>query len=135
MQTVVEYKGWSLYDKVIIVERKGYTEKDISQGYVVDPKNKKSLKSARGWATTYKYDEDHNPVRDADGRMVEVEPEEFLLDNEGFKVKLSESANGSSQGGKLSFWNCIISKGDKQWLIGINAELLLHLLMQSISNE
>ena len=51
--------------------------------------------------------------------------------NEGFTLELLDSADGSSQGGKLSFWNCKISKDGKEFIIGINADYLLEILLHN----
>ena len=129
------YEGWTLYDKVIIVEKIVYNynyglgkriKTDEKQGYIVDPKNKKQLETAMSWAETKEYD--YNPET-KQNEIIKVNKgiiHEFQ--NEDFEIELLDSAEGSSQGGKLSFWNCKISKDDKSWIIGINADLLLKCL-------
>ncbi len=53
-------------------------------------------------------------------------------DNGTFEIILDEAAGSSSQGGKLSFWNCIIKAADgKAFLVGISSDLLLHLMMKN----
>ncbi len=134
-----EYTGWKLFDEVIIVAKPrhsynyktGETEtlKDC-QGYLVDPSNKKQLENAISWATTYDYEykTDENGKRICTGRTP-ILPEQFTYDNDGFELELHTSAGGSSQGGKLSFWNCWITAPDgKRFLIGIAADLLLDVL-------
>lgn len=138
------YIGWKLFDKVTIVAkprksynyRTGETETlENCQGYVVDPNNKKQLENAIKWATTYEYtyEEDENGNKKCTGSIT-VPPEQFTYDNDGFELELYKSADGSSQGGKLSFWNCwITAPDDKKFLIGIAADLLLDLLKNTIT--
>lgn len=58
------------------------------------------------------------------GKMTQVE-------NTGFRLSFNQSANDSSQGGDLSFWNCdITSKDGETWLIGVNSQSLLELLKE-----
>lgn len=135
----MNYQGWTLFDKVLIVAKKQgywdyteycYKQTDEWQGYIVDPSNKKMKESALQWALEYKslYDENHKYT----GRE-EIPGTEFLYDNEGFRLELLETAGGSSQGGKLSFWNCMITAPDgKKFKVGIAADLLLELLLQTV---
>ena len=130
-----KYEGWNLYDKVIIVgkartvwNREKYcweTQEGIQQGYLVDPKNKKQLENAERWAETVRYEYNKELGRSEAVETVKGTVDTF--DNDGFEIELLESADGSSQGGKLSFWNCKISKAGKTWIVGINADLLLSL--------
>ena len=126
------YAGWQLFDKVIIVAKK-YRHwvdheyiTDGLQGYVVDPSNKKMLESACHWGRWTEYGED-DPIT---GRCktIEHEPEEFAFDNKDFTLELVDCAEQSSQGGKLSFWNCKITKDGHEFIIGIAANLLLDVL-------
>lgn len=126
------YAGWQLFDKVIIVAR-GYNHwsngkyiNDGIQGYIVDPSNKKMLESARNWGKWTEYGEYVQGV--GYPNRVEHEPEEFIFDNNGFTLELVDCAENSSQGGKLSFWNCNITKDGKTFLVGIAANLLLDVL-------
>ena len=136
-----KYTGWKLFDKVTIVAKKvmtydyktrTYFDTGNVQGYLVDPSNKKQLEAARNWGTTYK-----NIYQEVDGKLKYVdreiiEPEEYTYDNDGFTLELHNSAEGSSQGGKLSFWNCWITAPDgHRFLIGIAADLLLDVLKSS----
>ena len=132
------YTGWKLFDKVTIVAKKmlAYdyktgetTDKGNVQGYLVDPTNKKQLEAARNWGTTYKsiYEEVDGKRQFVDKEI--IEPDEYTYDNDGFTLELHNSAEGSSQGGKLSFWNCWITAPDgNRFLIGIAADLLLDVL-------
>lgn len=132
------YTGWKLFDKVTIVTKKMYsynyntgdtTDTGDVQGYLVDTTNKKQLETARSWGTTYNYIyEEVDGKRKCVDKEI-IEPDEFTYDNKDFTLELAESANGSSQGGKLSFWNCWITSPDgKRFLIGIAADLLLDVL-------
>lgn len=148
----MDYKGIKIYNKIIIVEKTeviegGYYWEDriVNQGYVVDPENKKMLDTALRWAKWTKYDksilggkyywhkevtDDMRKAYDASEKKIDGVVHEY--NNGSFTISLSESASGSSQGGKLSFWNCIITAPDgNSFLIGINSELLLHLLMST----
>lgn len=135
---MAEYQGWTLFDTVLILAKPtGYWDYENSkwvdtgdwQGYVVDPSNKKMIESARTWAMTYKslYDESGK----YSGRD-EIPGTEFTYPNDGFTLELKETAQHSSQGGKLSFWNCWVTAPDgTRFKIGIAADLLLELLLQS----
>ncbi len=136
-----DYVGYSLFDKVIIVAKNIVEEYrwsrdsndkvsyevifgDRWQGYVVDPSNKSMLKSALEWG------KQHKSIYQ-DGMYVgseEIPPEQFEFDNNGWELELLRVADGSSQGGKLSFWTCKVSKDDKTFEVGINADLLLDVL-------
>lgn len=132
------YTGWKLFDKITIVARaitywdnKAYCWKETgeSQGFIVDSTNKKQLDTARKWGAVTHYN-----YENVDGKLqctgsYDITPEEYTYDNKDFTLELSESAEGSSQGGKLSFWNCWITASDgKRFLIGIAADLLLDVL-------
>lgn len=134
-----DYKGWSLFDKVLIVAKKDVvydhaigksTPTGDYIGYVVDPTNTKMRENALAWAKTSIWEYDEN--KKFTGRYTTVEGEEFLYDNQGFTLELKDSAGASSQGGKLSFWNCWITASDgKKFRIGIAADLLLDVLKSS----
>jgi gamma-glutamylcyclotransferase (GGCT)/AIG2-like uncharacterized protein YtfP len=109
---------YKLYEKVIIVE------KENGQAYVVEPENKKMLENARKWAVT-----NHNDGR---GNYTQTVGKEYSYENKGFKLTLHSAAEYSWGQGKLSFWNCTITTPDnKEFLIGVNADLLLDLLKMS----
>lgn len=134
----MEYQGWTLFDKVLIVakpcgqwdfDQNKYVTNGIWQGYVVDPSNNKMKENAQRWAETCTTKYDENGKYCGYDRTPGTE---YLYDNDGFALELLESASGSSQGGKLSFWNCMITAPDGlKFKIGIAADLLLELLMQS----
>lgn len=122
-----EYKGFNIPDKIIIVSKDVYEydyEKhervltDKKQGYVVIPGNKSTLESALNWADVkYDFVNDERVYQDYDKHVHEYE-------NGKFSVRIVDSANSSSQGGKLSFWTCELAIGQDKYLIGINADLL-----------
>lgn len=108
-----DYKGIKISDEVIIVENRH------GQGYVVDKGNTKMLETARWWGCGYNY---HNPD----------EYKEHEYKNGKFRIRLKETAGYSSQGGNLSFWNCgIIAPDGKVFKVGINADLLLDVLLSN----
>lgn len=103
---------------------------DVLQAYLVDPSNKKQLESARNWATWTEYGPS---VKTESGKWErewtkEHKPLEYTFGNQHFNLELLDCAGGSSQGGKLSFWNCIVSKNNQRFKIGINSDMLLELL-------
>jgi hypothetical protein len=123
---------YKLLDNIMLVCRDEEHRKstDALQAYLVDPSNKSQLKSALGWAT---YTEYGNHIKTESGKWEfewtkTHEPVEYTFGNQHFRLELLDCAGGSSQGGKLSFWNCIVSKDDKRFKIGINSEMLLELL-------
>lgn len=101
----MDFKGWQLMDKVLFLVR------EDQSAYVVNPENKSQFENAKRWTG------DKN--------------ENIIFDNEGFKFSLYKAAGNSSQGGKLSFWNCLIEKNNKKFVIGINANMVLDLLLNS----
>ena len=139
----MNYQGIKISNKIIIVEK---TENNLSvsewrknlsvnQGYVVDVGNEKILSTAKYWAKwaqhTIKWHKDMTPEEkeEYDNSYREYEGVINEYDNGNFELTLDESADRSTVGGKLSFWNCILKAPDgKEFLIGINSELLLHLL-------
>lgn len=145
----MDYKGVKIPKKVIIVSKpkswwfnylteEVYSRYDDSPAYVVDPDSKGMLESALSWAKaqSLKLDENNKPIEYVNQwNRKEYEYEaldgiQYEYDNNGcFEFELEDSANGSCQGGKLSFWNCKITGPDgKQFLIGINSDILLNLL-------
>ena len=131
-----DYKGWRIPDNVIIVAKEmrdwvngQYVFNGKYQGYVVDANNKDMLASARDWAKWTEYVQPYNRETHTYADVIQHEGIEHQFINEGFSLQLLDSANGSSQGGKLSFWNCLISKDDKNFIIGINSDYLLEILL------
>lgn len=136
----MDYKGYKLLDKIMLVCRDEAAHRDsfglnsrcsCYQAYLVDPSNKKQLESARHWAKWTEYGPSFkNEETGRWEREYEIvhDPVEFDFDNSGFGLELLDCAGGSSQGGKLSFWNCLVTKEDNTFKIGINSDMLLDLL-------
>lgn len=146
----MDYKGVNIPKKVIIVAKPKtcclnymtneiyFNNEDCSPAYVVDPSSKSMLDSALNWASAsnLKLDENGNPIKyinkwnREEYEYEKLEGIQYEYDNNGiFEFELEDSANGSCQGGKLSFWNCKITAPDgKKFLIGINSDILLNLL-------
>lgn len=103
----MEYSGINLPENVIIVENK------YGQGYVVSEGN--SLDNARNWA-----------------ERSDWEPKEYKYKNGTFTLRVTNAAGHSSQGGKLSFWNCQIrTEDEKEFLIGISSDCLAELIINN----
>ncbi len=103
----MEYSGINLPENVIIVENK------YGQGYVVSEGS--SLDNARNWA-----------------ERSDWEPKEYKYKNGTFTLKVTNAAGGSSQGGRLSFWNCQIrTEDEKEFLIGISSDCLAELIINN----
>jgi len=123
---------YKLLDNIMLVcrDEEHYKSSDALQAYLVDPSNKNQLKAARNWATYTEYG-DHVKIESGKWEYTwikEHKPIEYTFGNQHFRLELLDCAGGSSQGGKLSFWNCIVSKEDQKFKIGINSEMLLELL-------
>lgn len=125
----MDYNGWALFDKVLLVCREHY-KGDIYQAYLCDPNNKKQIENARRWGSWTEYGNYDKETRTYPNKK-EHPAVEFEFENSGFEFQLYDSANGSSQGGKLSFWNCLVTKDNKTFMIGISADLLINLLLAS----
>lgn len=138
-----DYQGIKIYDEVIIVEKESWhwengniVKLDIPQGYVVEVGNKNMLDTALRWAKQSRYalDDSGNYLYDEKGYHIynTIEGKINTYKNGNFKIELDEAADGSTQGGKLSFWNCLITAPDnKIYKIGISSEILLNLLKQN----
>lgn len=135
----MDYQGYRLIDKIMLICRDKATHEDSCavnrsgcyQAYLVDPSNKKQLESARHWAKWTEYGPsfiDKETGKRGHEYVIKHEPVEFTFDNNGFTLELKDCAGGSSQGGKLSFWNCLVTKDNKTFMIGINSDMLLDLL-------
>ena len=121
-----------IYDDIVLFGRKTfewdsenreYTENvEKIDFYVSDANNKNTLKTGENWATTHRW---------VNNKSVTIEPLIIHTKNNGFKLSLDSSADGSSQGGKLSFWMCKIEKDDICGRIGINQEELNQLFKES----
>ena len=125
----MDYQGIKIADRVIVVERPVNDGGQPNQGYVVDLGNKKMLESAHSWGSWTRYDNSIEDWKEREAKSVKVSAIDHEYDNGHFGLELLESASWSSQGGKLSFWDCLLTGPDgTKFVIGINSELLLHLL-------
>ena len=116
-----------IYDNIVLFGKDVYVwnkekqkseKSDLLDFYVSDENNKSTLTTGKNWASRYNY-------KDID-KVIEIHTE-----NKGFKFSLDSSAEGSSCGGKLSFWMCRIDKDDIHGRIGINQEELNQLFKES----
>lgn len=125
----MDYNGYKFLDTIMLICREERINQDSLQAYLVDPSNKKQLQAARHWATYTERGPYQYETRSYEWE-IEHKPVEFTFENSGFGFELLDCAGGSSQGGKLSFWNCIVTKDDKKFKIGINSEMLLQVLKE-----
>lgn len=123
---------YKLLDNIMLIcrDEDHLKSTEAMQAYLVDPSNKSQLKNARTWGSWTEYGPS---VKTESGRWQHEwekkhEPLEFTFENKNFGLELLDCAGGSSQGGKLSFWNCIVTRDDKRFKIGINSDMLLELL-------
>ena len=117
----MKYNNWTYAKRISIVYAVNKTitinNIDYPKAYIVDSSNKNQMNAAIRWATEHTKD---------------ISPLVINTDNEDFKFSLATAAFGSNQGGKVSFWMCIMSKNDiKPFAVGINSDLLLTLLLNS----
>lgn len=114
-----DYKGWKIptnlriFARKTINEYKGYK---CPQAMIASSDKADAIETAKRWAS-HKYSEysDEDYI-------------EYNIENKDIEFELLDSANNSSQGGKLSFWNCLISKDDMKVIIGISSDILIGLL-------
>ena len=110
-------------EKCTFVISSYHTIDGISQAYLVATGDfSKSLETAKNWARKREWDSENRIYTYLDTYEV------YETDNKDFEISIYDSAGGSSQGGKLSFWNCLIRKDDKEFLLGIQADSLCELL-------
>ena len=118
----MKYTGIKIYKEVIIIanhktysyydsEKRSFVDAGYPQAYVVEKGNTKMLASAKDWAGSA--------------------CKKYEFKNGEFTFSLCDPAHGSSQGGKLSFWNCLITIDGNSFLIGISSEILCELLKNS----
>lgn len=119
------YNGWKMMDKIDVAIRTKNYEKPTYNGFVVEHGDKEGLNRAKEWATTTDYDYELREYTKT------YKPEVHTFDNEGFTVRIIKSADGSSQGGRLSFLACEIEKDGTKFIMGVNDELLIDLIKNS----
>lgn len=135
----MEYTGWTLYNgvKVVVQKQKStYNKYEFPQAYLVDATNKSQLANAIKWGTynQSRRNENNEYIRDEHNNILYdvIEPDVYTLENSDFTLQLLDSANRSYQGGKQSFWNCIIKHRDMpDCVIGINSDILLCTMLQN----
>ena len=112
-----DYKGWKIPEKLHIFAKKHpYRKYDIPQAMIASSDKESALETAQKWAS---------------GKYSGWTKDDYIqydIDNENIEFELLDSAGCSSQGGKLSFWNCIISKEDMRVIVGISSDILIELL-------
>lgn len=125
----MKYNSWKLMDKIAVAVRTGDKSYRGFTGYVVEAGDEEAIKKAKDWARTQTWDPEQRK------HVATNEPEVHIFDNEGFTATIADSAGGSSQGGRLSFWRCEVEKDGVKFSIGVNDEILAGLIKSSeISN-
>ncbi len=121
------YKNWVLMDKVTVAIR----QREISEnkydftGFIVPANDEKALETAKDWARITEYDHEKKKYKKA------IEPGVYTFENKGFKATILDSAGGSSQGGRLSFWRCLVEKDGVKFTMGVNDAILADLIKNS----
>lgn len=122
------YNGWKMMDKIDVAFKTLPQDKRygrVFNAYVVEHGDKKALEAAKSWAYHRDYDYDKKEY------TTEYPAKVHTFDNNGFTVKILQSAGGSSQGGRLSFLACEIEKDGIKFVIGVNDALLVDLIRNS----
>lgn len=123
------YNYWKMMDKVGVAVRSYKPEKwrgrEQFDGYIFEPSDKSSREKAIGWATQY------DNRWDNDKETIVYEPNVHEFENEGFTITILDSAGGSSQGGRLSFWKCRVEKDGVEFVVGVNDAILADLIRNS----
>lgn len=123
------YNYWKMMDKVGVAVCSKKPEiwhgKEQFDGYIFEADDEKARKTAEDWATRYdnRYDYDKETIVHA--------PNVHIFDNSGFTVTILDSAGGSSQGGRLSFWKCKVEKDGVEFIVGVNDAILADLIRNS----
>lgn len=118
------YKNWKLMNKIDVAVRTTTEFYDFT-GYIVEHGDKDALEKAKNWARVRDYDYVKKEYTKT------YEPEVHTFDNKEFTAKILNSAGGSSQGGRLSFWRCEIEKDGVKFTIGVNDAILADLIKNS----
>lgn len=123
------YNYWKMMDKVgvAVCSRKPETWRGKEQfdGYIFEAEDENARKSAEGWAR--RYDNQWDSTKDT----ITYEPDVHIFENGGFSVTILDSAGGSSQGGRLSFWKCKVEKDGVEFIVGVNDAILADLIRNS----
>lgn len=99
--------------------------KEQFDGYIFEAGDADAQKKAEEWAR--RYDDRYDSTKET----ITYEPNVHIFDNEGFTVTILDSAGGSSQGGRLSFWKCAVEKDGIKFVVGINDGILADLIRHS----
>ena len=116
-------------DKIDVAVRTGDKSYRGFTGYIVEHGDEDALKKAKDWARTQTWDSVQRK------HVATHEPEVHTFENEGFTARIVESAGGSSQGGRLSFWACEVEKDGVKFTIGVNDAILADLIKNSDLNH
>ena len=123
------YKYWKLMEKVgvAVCSKKPEVWRGEEQfdGYLFEVGDKNGQERAEEWARRY------DNKWDKDKETITYEPDVHIFDNEAFTVTILDSAGGSSQGGRLSFWKCRVEKDGVQFVVGVNDSILADLIRHS----
>lgn len=106
-------------------EPENWRGKEQFDGYLFEVGDKNGQERAEEWARRY------DNKWDKDKETITYEPNVYIFDNEGFTVTILDSAGGSSQGGRLSFWKCRVEKDGVQFVVGVNDGILADLIRHS----
>ena len=123
------YNYWKMMEKVGVAidsrPSENWRGKENFNGYIFEAGDEKGQKAAEEWARSYdnRYDKDKETIVH--------EPNVHIFDNEGFSVTILDSAGGSSQGGRLSFWKCRVEKDGVSFIVGVNDAILADLIRHS----
>jgi len=123
------YKYWKLMNKVGVAicseKPETWRGKEQFDGFIFDANDEKSRESAIEWARRY------DNRWDNEKETIVHEPKVYEWDNDGFTVTILDSAGGSSQGGRLSFWKCKVEKDGVEFIVGVNDGILADLIRHS----
>lgn len=123
------YNYWKMMDKVGVAvcseKPENWRGKEQFDGYIFDPADEKSKEAAVEWARRYEN------RWDKDKETIVLEPKVHEFDNKDFYVTILDSAGGSSQGGRLSFWKCKVEKDGVEFIVGVNDSILADLIRNS----
>lgn len=122
------YNYWKMMEKVGVAidnTKSEWRGRKQFSGYIFEVGDEKSRESAVGWARSYENRYDQNKD------TIVHEPKVHEFDNDGFTVTILDSAGGSSQGGRLSFWKCEVEKDGVTFIVGVNDAILADLIRNS----
>lgn len=123
------YKNWKMMDKVgvAVCSKKPETWRGKEQfdGFIFEAEDKNSRETAEEWAR--RYDDRYDSTKET----IVYEPNVHIFENKGFTVTILDSAGGSSQGGRLSFWKCKVEKDGVEFIVGVNDAILADVIRNS----